>query len=312
MPAPGTLPSPVPTPFPHFTSRDVTFTSADGVRLAGTLTVPDGAAHPRPAVVLVHGSGNEDRDETIGPNAVFLQVSNALSNAGYVVLRYDKRGVAKSGGSALQATRPRLLDDVRAAFAFARAQPEVDPKRVFLLGHSEGGELVPSVAARNPRVAGLILMAPPALPLWSVIMGQVLAGVPASKAAATRQEQLAAVKKLEQSTDPKDQLIASSFNVDPAVDIARVHVPILILQGLGDAQVHAQDLPRLVAAARKTNQRITVRTFSGDNHLFEAIVGPPHQTPLAAVRQYLTVPARLDQRVFDAMIAWLHAIAKPT
>ena len=136
-------------------------------------------------------------------------------------------------------------------------------------------------------------------------MNQVLASVPAAKAAATRRDQLAAVQKLERSRDPKDRLIASSFDVDPAVDIARVHVPILILQGLGDVQVRAADLPRLVKAARTTNAHVTVKTFRGDNHLFEPIVGPPHQTPLAALRQYLTVPARLDQRVFDAMIAWL-------
>jgi alpha-beta hydrolase superfamily lysophospholipase len=310
-PAPAPVISPMPTPFPHFTSRDVTFTSSDGVTLAGTITIPEGAAHPRPAVVLVHGSGPEDRDEAIGPNAVFLQVSNALSNAGYVVLRYDKRSVGKSGGAPYSGTRPQLLDDVRAALHFAQAQPEVNAKRVFLLGHSEGGELVPSVAARDPRVAGIILMAPPALPLWQVIMEQVLASVPPSKAAETRREQNAAVEKMSHSKDPKDVLTFSSFDVDPAVDIARVHVPILILQGDGDTQVFVKDLPRLVTAARTSNARVTVRTFSNDNHLFEAIVGPAHQTPLAATHQYLTVPALLDQRVFDAMTSWLATTTAP-
>jgi alpha-beta hydrolase superfamily lysophospholipase len=78
---------------------------------------------PFPAVVLVHGSGAMDRDETIGPNAIFEQLATALSNAGYAVLRYDKRGVAKSGGSPLGGTRGRLLDDVDAAFVSRAINP---------------------------------------------------------------------------------------------------------------------------------------------------------------------------------------------
>ena len=157
-------PSPLPTQAPHFSSRDVSFTSADGTVLAGTLTVPDRGRAPFAAVVFVHGSGPMDRDETIGPNAVFLQLSNALSNAGYAVLRYDKRGIGKSGGANTSGARDDLLADVKAAYRFARAQREVDAKRVYLLGHSEGGELVPTVAAQEPGVAGIILMAPPSLP----------------------------------------------------------------------------------------------------------------------------------------------------
>jgi hypothetical protein len=112
---PAAAPQPLPLPPQHFSSRDVTFVSADGTTLAGTLTVPDAAPAPLPAVVLVHGSGPMDRNETIGPNPVFLQLSNALSNAGYVVLRYDKRGVGQSGGTRDGATRPQLLADATAA-----------------------------------------------------------------------------------------------------------------------------------------------------------------------------------------------------
>jgi dipeptidyl aminopeptidase/acylaminoacyl peptidase len=84
-----------------------------------------------------------------------------------------------------------------------------------------------------------------------------------------------------------------------------VRAPILILQGEGDAQVSPNDLPRLANAARTANNDVTVRTFSNDNHLFEAIVSSEPQTPLAAVRQYLTVPARIDARVLDTLSAWM-------
>ncbi len=298
-------PSPLPTQAPHFTSRDVSFTSADGTVLAGTLTVPDRGRAPFAAVVFVHGSGPMDRDETIGPNAVFLQLSNALSNAGYAVLRYDKRGVAKSGGANTSGTRGDLLADVKAAYRFARAQQQVDPKHVYLLGHSEGGELVPTVASQEPGVAGIILMAPPSLPLREVLMQQALAGVPPAERAAMERQELAAFDKITNGNDAKDAWLRSSIDVDPVVDIARVRTPILMLQGEGDAQVSAKDLPRLANAARTANTDVTVRTFSNDNHLFEAIVSSKPQTPLAAVKQYLTVPARIDARVLDTLAAWM-------
>ncbi len=302
---PAPPPSPFPTPFPHFSSREVRFASADGAVLAGTFTVPDRGRAPFPAVVLVHGSGPENRDETIGPNAIFLQLSNALSNAGYAVLRYDKRGVGASGGGEHGDTRDELLADVRAAVAFARAQSTVDPRRVFLIGHSEGGELVPSVAARDPRIAGIVLMAPPALPLARISAEQYLAGVPPPNRADAARDEAAALDKLRKSSDVRNAWYRSSMDVDPIVDIRRVRSPILILQGAGDAQVLPADLPRLVDAARATNHEVTVRTFSGDNHLFEKIVGPQPQTPAVALHQYLTVPARVDPRVLDALIAWL-------
>ena len=269
--------------------------------LAGTLTVPDRGRAPFAAVVLVHGSGPMDRDETIGPNAVFLQLSNALSNAGYAVLRYDKRGVGKSGGANTSGTRDDLLADVKAAYRFARAQHEVDPKHVYLLGHSEGGELVPTVASQEPGIAGIILMAPPSLPLRQVLMQQALAGVPPAQRAAMERQELAAFDKITNGNDAKDAWYRSSMDVDPVVDIARVRSPILILQGEGDAQVSVNDLPRLANAARAANNDVTVRTFSNDNHLFEAIVSSEPQTPLAAVKQYLTVPARIDARVLDTL-----------
>ncbi len=286
------------------------FTSADGTVLAGTVTVPDRGRAPFAAVVFVHGTGPMDRDETIGPNPFFLQLSNALSNAGYAVLRYDKRGVAQSGGRNTTGARGQLLDDVKAAYRFARAQHEIDPKRVYLLGHSEGGELVPTVAVQERGVAGIILMAPPSLPLWQVLMRQALASVSPDNRAAIEKQELAALDAIRHGSEAKYAWHRSSMDLDPAVDIARVRVPILILQGEGDAQVASQDLPRLVKAARATNRDVTVRTFSNDNHLFEAIVSNGPQTPQAAVNQYLTVPARIDARVLDTLSAWLASHAR--
>jgi len=305
--AAGPPPAALPTPFPHFRSTDVAFTSSDGTRLAGTITIPNRVRAPFPVVVLVHGSGPLDRNETIGPNAVFLQLSNALSNAGYAVLRYDKRGNGESGGMDARTTRPELLEDIRAAVTFARSYSGINSKRVFLLGHSEGGELVPTVAAGDAKIAGIILLAPPALPLWQVSVEQAAASVPASQREAMRQTELQALARIRagQTQIPRGAWYRSSMDIDPAVDIARVRVPILILQGASDAEVFAHDLPRIVYAARKNNRDVAVFTFPGDNHLFMTVHGTDPQTPQAALQQYLTLPARLDPAVINTLVSWL-------
>jgi hypothetical protein len=305
--SPAIMPTALPTPFPHFRSTDIVFASSDGIRLAGTITIPNRGRAPFPIIVLVHGSGPIDRNETIGPNAVFLQLSNSLSNAGYAVLRYDKRGVGQSGGSAVTRTRTQLLEDIRAAVAFARSYSGINPKRVFLLGHSEGGELVPTVAANDRKIFGIILMAPPAMPLWQISMEQVLASVPAASREATRQQELHALDDIRtgKMQIPGGDWYRSSMDVDPVVDIARVRAPVLILQGASDAEVLPSDLPRLVYAARKNNRDVAVFSFPGDNHLFMAVHGGTPQTPQAAVQQYLTLPARIDPAVIHTLISWL-------
>lgn len=299
--------TPMPTPFPHFQSHDVSFFSADGTKLAGTITVPDKAARSFAAIILVHGTGALDRNETIGPNPVFLQLSNALSNAGYVVLRYDKRGVALSGGKR-DSPRRTLLADVTAAYEFVRKRPRVDAHHVFLLGHSEGGELVPTVAAEHSDVAGIILMAPPALPLWQISMRQQLEGLSGDQAQRAKSQELAALAAIRDGSDRSPGLTwyRSSMDVDPAVDIKRVACPILILQGADDVQVFASDLPRLVNAARSAKRDVTTFVFPKDNHLFMEVSSNETRTPAAAVHQYLTLPGKIDPKVILATLKWLH------
>ena len=163
--------TPLPTPAPHFSSRDVTFASTGGTMLAGTLTTPDDARGRLPAFVFVHGSGPETRDGGIAQNPTFRDLSNALSNAGAIVLRYDKRGIGASTGTATEAWQP-LAADARAAIDYLLHQPHVDPHRIYLLGHSEGGIIVPLVARNDPRVAGIVLLAPPAVPMGRILQEQ--------------------------------------------------------------------------------------------------------------------------------------------
>lgn len=311
--SPAPVVTPVPTAQPRFTSTAVTFISSDGTRLAGTLTVPNGAQGPFPAVVLVAGSGPQDRDEAIGPNRIFLQLSNALSNAGFVVLRYDKRGIGKSGGSAATETRANLVADVRAAIGFVSSEESVDAKHLYLLGHSEGGLLVPSVAATDRRVAGIVLMAAPALPLWEISMEQALEEAPPGQRAATRQEELAALEEIRsgKKTGPGVAWYRSEMDLDPVPIIEHVHVPILILQGDADLQVLASDLPRLVDAAKLHNQDVTVQIFADDTHLFEKLPPGEARTLQAEVQGYFSVAQQIDPSVLQTLVSWLRQHASP-
>lgn len=279
--APVAQPTPYPTPLPHFTSTDVTFASSSGAVLAGTITVPDDRHAPLPAFVLVPGSGPDNRDERVGPNAVFLDLSNSLSNAGIVVLRYDKRGIGRSTGTPTEDWHV-LGDDVRAAVAFLRRQPEVDPNGIFLLGHSEGGLIVPLVAPSIHDLAGIVLMAPPAVPIDRIIEEQSARMTPAVHEAVLHG-------------------LASYLGIDPAKVIADVDVPILILQGTHDLQVLPSDLRHLTDAAHADHKRLTVDLLSGDDHLFLTV--PPGE-PSDSFAEY-AVPAPLDPRVAADILSWM-------
>lgn len=155
---------------PPYREAEVAFGEGT-VRLAGTLTVPRGPG-PFPAVVLISGSGPQDRDETLFGFRPFREIADHLSGSGIAVLRYDDRGVGGSTGDLSAATTDDLADDALAGVALLAGRPEVDPAAIGLLGHSEGAIVAPSAAARSARVAFLVLLAPPAVPGSEIIREQ--------------------------------------------------------------------------------------------------------------------------------------------
>lgn len=154
---------PVP-PLPY-DSQEVVFDNPDaGISLVGTLTLPRKGG-PFPAVVLVAGTGAHTRDEVVSLHKILLVLADSLTRKGMAVLRYDKRGVGQSGGKADPlSTTDDYASDARAAVRFLRIQPEIDPARVGIIGHSEGGIIAPMVAAGNPEVAWIVLLAGTGLP----------------------------------------------------------------------------------------------------------------------------------------------------
>ncbi len=173
--------APEPTPHPStfdYQIEEVTFPGgSEGVELAGTLTLPDGPG-PHPAVVTMSGSGAQDRDESLKPITAlkpFAVIADALTSAGVAVLRYDDRGVGGSTGDYNAATIEELAEDARAAVDYLETRDDIDPGRIGLFGHSEGGLYAAILGASDPRVAFIGMMAPAVIDGITLIVEQNMA-----------------------------------------------------------------------------------------------------------------------------------------
>lgn len=291
-------------PYPY-REEEVAFDSAPGVRLAGTLTLPQGRG-PFPAAVLISGSGPQDRDEQLLGHRPFLVLADHLTRRGIAVLRYDDRGFAKSTGKFAEATSSDFAIDAAAAVAFLRARNDIDPGKVGLIGHSEGGMVAPMVAAKDSRIGFVVLLAAPGVPSREVMNAQRLAvgkvyGVTPEAAARDN----AAVARIDTvlATHPDweaakieaarilgeasaaagvrpEVLMARSgmlftpwyrefIAYDPRPNLAKLRMPVLAANGANDLQVVAsQNLPA-IREALKAHRDATVLELPGLNHLFQ-------------------------------------------
>jgi pimeloyl-ACP methyl ester carboxylesterase len=158
-------------PFPY-RAENVTYTNkTGGVTLAGTLSIPPGQG-PFPAVILITGSGAQDRDESILGHQPFLLLADYLTRRGIAVLRVDDRGIGGSTGSTSTSTSEDFATDVLAGLEFLKNRTEIDGKRLGLIGHSEGGIIAPMVASRSKNVAFIVLMAGTGIPGSEIIAAQ--------------------------------------------------------------------------------------------------------------------------------------------
>jgi pimeloyl-ACP methyl ester carboxylesterase len=163
--------TPVP-PFPYKIENLQIPNRIDNIELAGTLTIPESAS-PLPAVVLITGSGPQDRDETVVGHKPFAVIADYLSRNGIAVLRYDDRGVGESTGSFPSATTRHFANDAWSAVSLLRNRADIESKKIGLIGHSEGGVVAPMVAAAHPsEIACIILLAAPAFPGEKILREQ--------------------------------------------------------------------------------------------------------------------------------------------
>ncbi|HLK19196.1 MAG TPA: alpha/beta fold hydrolase, partial [Bryobacteraceae bacterium] len=156
-------------PFPY-EAQDVTIETKAG-KLAGTLTLPRGKG-PFPAAVMITGSGAQDRDETLLGHKPFLVIADYLTRRGIAVLRLDDRGVGGSIGSSAQQTLDEMADDVIADVEYLKGRKEIDPKRIGVIGHSEGGIVGPAAAVRSSDISFVVMLAGTGVPGTAVLKQQ--------------------------------------------------------------------------------------------------------------------------------------------
>jgi dipeptidyl aminopeptidase/acylaminoacyl peptidase len=256
-------------------------------------------------VVTITGSGQEDRDEAIPVIAgyrPFRQVADTLGRRGIAVLRMDDRGYGASEGNPGSATSQDFASDVAAAVAYLRTRPEIDPDRIALVGHSEGGIIAPMVAVADPRLRAIVLVAGTSRTGRRVLEYQLRTPLErdASLTAAQRDSAYRMAWLQMDSATARVPWLRFFMDYDPTTTARRVRQPVLILQGENDRQVTADQAPELAAAFRAGGNRdVTMRVFPGLNHL---MVPDPDGSPA----RYGQLPSpRVAPQVLGAMADWL-------
>ncbi|KIX11731.1 alpha/beta hydrolase [Dethiosulfatarculus sandiegensis] len=284
--------------------------------LPGTLTLPKQGG-PFPTVVLVHGSGPQDRDETIGPNKPFKDLARGLASRGIAVLGYDKRtrvyGAQSAENPADLTVRQETIEDAVAAVSLLQSKSSVKKDKIFLLGHSLGGMLMPRIAEVQKTAAGFILMAANARPLEDLILEQTLFQASLKPdLTAKDKEHLALIKKLvtkiknltnrETSqgmllgAPPAYWLDLKAYNpVKAAKAIIR---PVLIMQGGNDCQVNKDRDFGLWQKELSQMPNLEFRFYPKLNHLFMKVDGK------STGKEYQN-PGNIDVQVIEDIAAWV-------
>ena len=322
-------------PQPPFDYRieEVSFTNEkEGNTLTGTLTVPKGKG-PFPAMVLVSGSGQQNRDEELMNHRPFWVIADYCARHGVAVLRYDDRGMGGSTGEVENATSLDFSYDAEAAFDFLRKQKHIDASRVGILGHSEGGVINFMVSARRPEVAFLVSLAGPSVNGIEVLKAQGEAiyraqGLPEEAIAFTnatnnqlygiieesenREEADSLLRQLvkgwgynEELTEQTVGQLASTWmyyflKYDPTEAIVKTTCPALLLNGSKDVQVLVQQnfpaYEKIITEHGKTN--LTLHEMPGLNHLFQ-------HCETGSLDEYITIDETISPEVLEMIVEFV-------
>lgn len=327
-------------PLPY-KEKNISFKNEEaGIKLAGTLSIPEGKG-PFPVAVLISGSGPQDRNESLFGHKPFFVLSDHLTRNGIAVFRYDDRGTAASKGDFETATSLDFAKDAMAAMDMLKEHKKIDNKKIFLIGHSEGGMIAPIIASEREDVAGIVLMAGPGVSGRETMLSQKKA---MEMSMGYTEEQL---KGSLDMVDGWYQIIVSESNLiqryskldeqlktvpgfsgseeadenrrqqldflsadwthyfikfDPAVVLEKTTCPVLALNGDKDIQVIASiQLPAIKAALeRGGNKDITIKNYPELNHLFQ-------HAKTGLPMEYGQIDETIAPEVLDQIAEWVKA-----
>jgi uncharacterized protein len=295
---------------------------ASGFTLAGTVTTPPAQGRLRhPAIVLVAGSGPIERDGVVAGIPLFAQLAGQLAEQGFVVLRYDKRGVGQSGGRTETVTLKDYAEDAIAAVKWLAKRKDVDDKRVFVLGHDEGAPIA-MLAAREKKIAGLVLMAGLGTTGRDLVLEQQQHALDSAKTADPERSakidlqkkilEAAVTGKGWESLPPEVRPIVdtpsyrSLLMFDAAQAMTQVKQPLLILQGALDMQVRPAHADRLaeLGRTRKKAASVELKHLPGVNHLFvPAKTGEVTEYPVLETKA-------ISPEVARSIVAWVASVPR--
>lgn len=323
-------------PFPYKAEEVSYENKAAGVTFAGTLTLPEGTG-PFPAVLLISGSGAQDRDESIFQHRPFLVIADHLTRQGIAVLRVDDRGVGgtSAGNDPENATTEDFVGDAICGVDFLRQRKEIAKGQIGLIGHSEGGVIAPMASVRDERIAYIILLAGTGVRGDQLLMRQ---NELISRASDTDEEEIqtglalnrklfdvilrddldsagqaAEIKKILETTEDMDQDQADQIKVqlgnrwiqwfirhDPVPTLEKVQIPVLALNGTLDLQVPCQENLDAIKAAlqRGGNRDHETIAYPSLNHLFQ-------HCETGAITEYATIEETFSTEVLDKMTSWI-------
>lgn len=320
-------------PYPYAEEEVAYDNVAARVSLAGTLTLPRGPG-PFPAVLLIAGSGPSDRDESIYGHKPFLVIADDLTRHGIAVLRVDKRGIGRSSGNGRDATTRDYADDVSAGLQFLRERKDIDSTRIGLVGHSEGGLIAPMVAAHDPRVAFVVLVAAPGTRGDAVLLAQARLtaadlGLNEAKIQATSKIDARIFAAVESASDPaqatekvRDLLLSDArlgtpdaiieakarqagskwfmyfLGYDPVPTLAQVRCPVLVLAGSNDHQVPPRENLAAIRKALAGNPAAEIVELPRLNHLMQTSV-------TGSVLEYGQIQETIAPAALSAMSNWI-------
>jgi len=329
-------------PFPYI-EEEITFENNEAnIKLAGTLTIPNGKG-PFPAVILVSGSGPQDRNEEIMGHKPFLVIADYLTRKNIAVLRYDDRSMGESEGDYRSATTVDFATDAAAAFEFLKNHKQINQEKIGIAGHSEGGLIAPMIAAKNKDISFIILLAGPGTQGDQVLIDQtelilkaedtdekeieesiktnkkiykILATTADNKKAAKKIKKLS-MKNFDESDDTSEERIEQSIRVltsdwfryflsyNPYPTLTKVQCPVLALIGENDLQVPAKKNLEAIerALTEGGNNNFKLKELKGLNHLFQT-------SETGSPGEYSKIEETFSPEALELIVNWIQKVTK--